>query len=64
MKRVALITGGSSGIGKACAEMLALENQIVIADLNQTQGQALASTLGGLYIQADLSEPEDCKKAY
>ena len=62
MKPVTLITGGSSGIGRACADVLAPNNHIVIADLNQTQGQEVASHLNGFYIQADLSKREDCKR--
>jgi 3-hydroxybutyrate dehydrogenase len=61
-KPVALITGGSSGIGRACAEILAAEHQVVIADLNQAQGQDLANQLNGLYIQADLLKRDDCKR--
>jgi 3-hydroxybutyrate dehydrogenase len=61
MKRVALITGASSGIGKACAEVLSKDNQVVIVDLNP-HGHEVAKTLDGPFIQADLSKRDDCKR--
>ncbi|ARU06403.1 3-oxoacyl-ACP reductase [Comamonas serinivorans] len=45
--RVAVITGGASGIGAALARRLHGEGaQVLIADLNEAQGQALAGELG------------------
>jgi len=44
--RVALVTGGASGIGKATAEALAREGaRLVITDLNEAGGRALAAFL-------------------
>lgn len=44
--KVAIVTGGASGIGMADVKLLAAEGaQVVIADLNEEQGQALAETL-------------------
>ena len=61
--RTALITGGSSGIGKACAEALRQKGiQIAIVDLSDT-GKELANQLQGQFIKADLSQREDCKRA-
>ena len=61
--RVALITGASSGIGKACAEVLHKQGvQVAIADIKD-DGELVADTLKGLFIKADLSKREDCKKA-
>ncbi|NQV92738.1 MAG: bifunctional aldolase/short-chain dehydrogenase [Candidatus Aquiluna sp.] len=46
--RVALITGGASGIGKAITERLVQEGAcVVIADLNLSAAQELATQLGG-----------------
>ncbi len=46
--KVALVTGGASGIGAACAERLAGEGaSVVITDLQHALGEALAKTLGG-----------------
>lgn len=61
MRRVAVITGGSSGIGAACAEILAKENDVVIVDRDETRGQGLAQNLSNHFIQADLSKRDDCK---
>ncbi|MGL4608500.1 MAG: 3-hydroxybutyrate dehydrogenase [Trueperaceae bacterium] len=61
-KRVAVITGGASGIGAACAESLANDFHIVIVDRDAVQGQELAKRLEGLFIEADLSKREDGKR--
>jgi NAD(P)-dependent dehydrogenase (short-subunit alcohol dehydrogenase family) len=45
--RTFLVTGGSSGLGRATVEMLAAAGaNVVIADLNREAGQQLATALG------------------
>jgi len=44
---VALITGGASGLGEACARSLVSEGgKVLLADVNQAKGEALAKELG------------------
>lgn len=60
--RVAIITGGAKGIGKACARRLSEDGcQVVIADIDQEAGQALADELGAdkgkaLFVSCDVSD--------
>ena len=64
MTRIALITGGSSGIGKACAQALSKDGiKVAIADINEEKGQEVASELDGIFIGADLTSREGCKEA-
>jgi NAD(P)-dependent dehydrogenase (short-subunit alcohol dehydrogenase family) len=45
-----IVTGGASGLGAAVTRMLAADGgRVVIADLKETEGQALAAELGGLH---------------
>jgi NAD(P)-dependent dehydrogenase (short-subunit alcohol dehydrogenase family) len=55
--RVCIVTGGSQGIGEACARRFAREGaQVVIADVADAPGQALAAELGALYVHCDVGD--------
>ncbi|MDO5629932.1 MAG: 3-hydroxybutyrate dehydrogenase [Mobilicoccus sp.] len=57
--RSAVVTGGVSGIGLACAQALArVGAHVTILDLDEGKAQAAAEPLGGRGIGADLSDPE------
>ena len=62
--RVAIVTGGASGIGRAVAERLTADGcRVAVVDLNAAQASAVADAIGGLAIQADLSQRADCRRA-
>lgn len=63
-ERVAIVTGGASGIGRACAEGLAADGyRLALVDRPGDAGPALAESLGGRFIPADLARREDCRGA-
>ena len=56
-----LISGGSSGLGAACARRFVTEGaNVVLLDLNVDAGEALAQELGeqALFVQTDVTEEE------
>jgi len=60
----AIVTGGASGIGEAAARQLAaLGMRVVIADLQEDKGTAVANDIGGLFVKCDVSSEEDGKAA-
>jgi len=64
--KVAIITGGSSGIGEVSVRLFTNEGaQVVIADIQDKKGMRLAEELGETvsYIQTDVSNEEDVRTA-
>ncbi|MFD0534859.1 SDR family oxidoreductase [Actinomadura luteofluorescens] len=62
--KVALITGGSNGIGAAVARRLAREGaRVVLADVDAEAGDALARELDGAFVRCDVREPADSEAA-
>jgi NAD(P)-dependent dehydrogenase (short-subunit alcohol dehydrogenase family) len=56
----AIVTGGASGIGEACARQLAvLGATVVIADLNEENGGKIAAEIGGDFVKCDVTRVED-----
>ena len=59
-----IITGGASGIGLATAKHVAsLGGRVVIADLNEEKGKAVAEELGGVFVKTDVSDEAQAQAA-
>jgi 3(or 17)beta-hydroxysteroid dehydrogenase len=62
--KVAIVTGGASGMGKADAQLLAREGaKVVVADLNEADGQAVAAAIGAnaVFMRLNVSDEENWK---
>jgi len=58
--KVFIVTGAASGLGEGAARMLAREGaKVVIADLQEERGTAVAAELGGAYVKCDVSNEDD-----
>jgi NAD(P)-dependent dehydrogenase (short-subunit alcohol dehydrogenase family) len=56
----ALVTGGASGIGAAVARRLADGGaSVVVADLQEDKGAALADEIGGAFVKVDVTNTDD-----
>lgn len=66
--KTALVTGGASGIGEACAHTFAGSGaKVVIADLDTARGEQTGATIketGGeaIFVQVDVTDPESVEQ--
>jgi meso-butanediol dehydrogenase/(S,S)-butanediol dehydrogenase/diacetyl reductase len=63
--KVAIVTGGASGMGAAVARLIAESGgRVVIADIDATAGPALAGELGAMarFVRADVTRVDDTQK--
>lgn len=61
---VALVTGGSSGLGAATARALASKGaRVAVLDLNAAKGEALAREIGGVFARCDVADAASATEA-
>lgn len=60
----AIVTGGASGIGASSARLLAARGaKVVVADLQEDKGEALAREIGGAFCKVDVTNTDDIVNA-
>ncbi|HUK69233.1 MAG TPA: SDR family NAD(P)-dependent oxidoreductase [Streptosporangiaceae bacterium] len=60
----AIVSGGASGLGEATVRALAAAgSSVVVADLNDARGKALASEIGGVFVRTDVSDEASVQAA-
>ena len=61
----AVVTGGASGLGAATARMLASHGvKVAIFDVNEDLGVAVASEIGGVFCEADITSTPEAEAAF
>jgi NAD(P)-dependent dehydrogenase (short-subunit alcohol dehydrogenase family) len=64
-EKVAVVTGGAGGIGRETARRFAEEGaRVCIADLADEPGQETAFEVDGIYVHADVTDPDDVQRMY
>ncbi len=62
---VVLVTGASTGIGAAVARALAAKGAtVVVADLNNEKGEALAAEIGGTFCEVNVTSDESVRTGF
>jgi NAD(P)-dependent dehydrogenase (short-subunit alcohol dehydrogenase family) len=63
--RVAVITGAASGIGRESARRFAAEGaKVCVVDLADQAGEQVAEEVDGLYLHADVTDPDQVQAMY
>jgi len=63
--KVAVVTGGASGIGRETVRRFAEEGaRVCVVDLADEPGEEIASEIDGLYAHADVTSAEDVQRVY
>lgn len=63
--RVALITGGASGIGRAAAVRFAAEGmRVCVLDIDGEAASTVAGTVGGVGLRCDVADPDQIDEAF
>jgi NAD(P)-dependent dehydrogenase (short-subunit alcohol dehydrogenase family) len=63
--KIALVTGGASGIGRATSELLASEGaRVCVVDRDEQGGTAVASAIGGIFVAADCGDSSSADAAF
>jgi NAD(P)-dependent dehydrogenase (short-subunit alcohol dehydrogenase family) len=63
--KVAVVTGGSGGIGRAMCERFAAEGaRVAVVDLDEAAGVELAESIGGMFVKTDVTSGPAVESLY